>query len=88
MGKALDRALEAYPPKFVTPKRGAKRVQSENVDTHAPMRTLYVKAYRQAEKDTLEKAVEWIKKKYWLYGDLTGHDLEDLLDAFQEAMKE
>ena len=51
MTKAERRALEADPPKFARPKRYPKRIQSEMVDTHVPMRTLYIKAYRQAEED-------------------------------------
>lgn len=49
--RAEERALEAYPPKFTSGKRYAKRVQSEKVDTHVPIRTIYLKGYVQAEKD-------------------------------------
>lgn len=51
MSKAEQRALEAYPPKYVEQERHSKRVQSEKVDTHQPMRTIYIKGYRQTEKD-------------------------------------
>lgn len=56
--KAEQRALEAYPPKFTSGKRYAKRIQSERVDTHAPMRTLYKRAYEQADKDLGWHSVE------------------------------
>jgi len=44
-------ALKAFPPKFTSPKRYAKRVQSEKVDTHATIRRFYQEVYEQAEKD-------------------------------------
>lgn len=51
MTRAEKRALEAYPPKFSSGKLHAKRVQAETVDTHRPIRTIYIKGYEQAEKD-------------------------------------
>lgn len=51
MNKAEQRANEAYPPTFSSGKLHAKRVQAENVDTHAPIRTIYLKGYKQAEQD-------------------------------------
>jgi hypothetical protein len=51
MSRAEEAALKAYPPKFTSGKRYAKRVQSEKVDTHAPIRKIYLKGYEQAEKD-------------------------------------
>ena len=44
-------ALEAYPPTHPEGKRHAKRVQSESVDTHQPVRTIFQKGYELAEKD-------------------------------------
>ena len=44
-------ALNAFPPKFTSPKRYAKRVQSEKIDTHATIRGFYQEGYEQAEKD-------------------------------------
>lgn len=51
--KAEKAAMKAHPPKFVTPKRWAKRVQSEKVDTHAPTRAIYRYGYEQAEEDII-----------------------------------
>lgn len=51
MSKAEEAAMKVYPPKFTSGKRYAKRVQSEKVDTHAPIRKIYLKGYEQAEKD-------------------------------------
>lgn len=62
MTRAEEAAMEAYPPKFVSPKRGAKRIQSEKVDTHAPTRAIYRKGYEQAEEDTIKRAENWIKE--------------------------
>lgn len=80
--------MKIYPPTFSSGKRYAKRIQSERVDTHQPIRTIFQKGYELAEKDTIERALTWLKEKYWLYGDVSGHDLEDLLDAFKESMEE
>lgn len=44
-------ALEAYPPTYSDGKRYAKRVQSESVDTHQSVRTIFRKGYELAEKD-------------------------------------
>lgn len=61
MSKAEERALEAYPPKFTKQKRYSKRVQSEKIDVHQSVRTIYIKGYHQAEKD-LELTWEDIHK--------------------------
>lgn len=53
-------ALKAFPPKFTSPKRYAKRVQSEKIDTHATIRCFYQEGYEQAEKDTIERAIQWL----------------------------
>ena len=53
MTKAEERALEAYPPTFTSGKRYAKRVQSEKVDTHTPIRSIFIKGYEQAENDII-----------------------------------
>lgn len=49
--RAEEAALKAYPPTFSSGKKDAKRIQAERVDTHQPMRTLFIRAYEQAEKD-------------------------------------
>lgn len=63
MTRAEKAAMEAYPPKFVTPKRGAKRIQSEKVDTHAPTRAIYRKGYERAEKEIKDTLLEWLENK-------------------------
>ena len=62
MSKAEERALEAYPPTFTSGKRYAKRVQSEKVDTHAPIRSIFIKGYEQAEKDILAIVKKYLEK--------------------------
>ena len=49
--RAEQAALTAYPPTYTTLKRLAKRVQSELVDTHRPVRAIFQQGYEQAEKD-------------------------------------
>lgn len=51
MTKAEEAALRAYPPTFSSGKKDAKRIQAERVDTHQPIRTIFIRAYEQAEKD-------------------------------------
>ena len=51
--RAEEAALKAYPPTYTTVKRHAKRVQSELVDTHKPVRAIFRQSYEQAEKDIL-----------------------------------
>ena len=82
--RAEQMALKAFPPKFASPKRYAKRVQSEKVDTHATIRRFYQKGYEQAEKDTIERAVAWLKDyvKYFELYDEKG------VEEFKKAMEE
>lgn len=52
MSKRTEQAaLKAYPPTYTTVKRHAKRVQSELVDTHKPVRAIFQQGYEQAEQD-------------------------------------
>lgn len=49
--RAEQAALRAYPPSYSKWNRNAKRIQSFKVDTHRPLRRIYIKGYEQAEKD-------------------------------------
>lgn len=51
MTRAEEAALRAYPPTFSSGEKDAKRIQAESVDTHQPIRTIFIRAYEQAEKD-------------------------------------
>lgn len=51
MTRAEAASLKAYPSTYTTVKRHAKRVQSELVDTHKPVRAIFQQGYEQAEKD-------------------------------------
>ena len=53
MTRAEEAALRAYPPTFSSGKKDAKRIQAESVDTHQPIRTIFIRAYEQAEKDLM-----------------------------------
>lgn len=61
--RAYIAALKAFPPKFTSPKRYAKRVQSEKVDTHAAIRRFYQEAYEQAEKDVWERIEKYLSER-------------------------
>ena len=71
-------SLEAYPPTYTTVKRRAKRVQSERVDTHQQTRAIFQQGYEQAEKDTIERAWEW----------MTSAKGEHTFEDFRKAMEE
>lgn len=49
--RAEEAALRAYPPTHSDGKRHTKRVQSEFVDTHQSVRTIFQNGYELAEKD-------------------------------------
>lgn len=53
MKRAVEAGLRAYPPQFSSGERFAKRVQGEMVDTHRPIRTIFIRGYEQAEKDII-----------------------------------
>lgn len=54
--RAEQRGLEALPPRLRKTKDGKGRV-----DSALPVRKFYIRAYEQAEKDTIERAVAWLK---------------------------
>lgn len=53
MTKAEEAGLKVYPPQFSSGKRFAKRVQGEMVDTHRPIRTIFMRGYSQSKQDTI-----------------------------------
>lgn len=53
MTKAEEAGLKVYPPQFPSGKRFAKRVQGEIVDTHRPIRTIFMRGYEQAQQDII-----------------------------------
>lgn len=91
MTRAEQRALETYPPKFVTMKRYSGRKQSEKVDTHAPIRAIFCRAYQQGEKNTIERAVMWLEKHADEYNGSESafdHMEEEMITDFRKAMEE
>lgn len=56
--RAEEAALKEYPSSYSEVNRNAKRIQSYKVDTHKPIRQIYIKGYEQAEKDTIERACQ------------------------------
>ena len=53
--RAEQRGLEALPPRWRKTKDGKGKV-----DGALPVRKFYIRAYEQAEKDTIERAVAWL----------------------------
>ena len=54
--RAEERGLEALPPRWRKTKDGKGKI-----DGALPVRKSYIRAYEQAEKDTIERAVVWLK---------------------------
>ena len=59
MTKAEEAALKAYPEKDCLNKKGTGRY-----DSNYPRRKAYIEGYEQTEKDTIERACEYLFKHY------------------------
>ena len=57
MTRAEKAGLEAVPPRLRRSKDGTVKI-----DSALPVRKFYIRAYEQAEKDTIERAVAWLKE--------------------------
>ena len=55
--RAEQRGLEALPPRWRKTKDGRGKI-----DSALPVRKFYIRAYEQAEKDTIERAIAWLEK--------------------------
>ena len=77
--RAKQAALKAYPPTYTTVKRHAKRVQSELVDTHKPVRAIFQQGYEMAEKDL---ALTWkdVKKIVTIADSMLTYTAWDAVD--------
>ena len=90
--RAEERALKEYPPSYSEVNRNARRIQSYKVDTHKPIRQIYIKAYEQAEKDTTDRAAKWIRAHWREY--ILGPDADGCIrfglweNDFRKAMEE
>lgn len=67
MTKAEERALEAYP-----------HYTAENLDDVIKARKFFAKGYEQAKKDTIERAVTWLKDNVNKY-------IVDLTETYPDA---
>lgn len=86
MTRAEEAALEAYPIQISEYSDSCKQYDSNESD-----RLTYQEAYEQAEKDTIEKAVKWLKANWrnyvWLDADKIihfGHWESDFRKAMEE----
>ena len=53
MKRSVEAGLKVYPPQFSSGERFAKRVQGEMVDTHRPIRTIFMRGYERAQQDII-----------------------------------
>lgn len=92
--RAEAAALKAYPPTHTTVKRHAKRVQSELVDTHKPVRAIFQQGYEQAQKDTIERVCDWLESHLPIIVNYYDEDIHEdayraeFIDLFRIQMKE
>lgn len=77
--RAEKRGLQALPPRWRKTKDGKGKI-----DSSLPVRKFYIRAYEQAEKDTIERAIAWLKDyvKYFEIYDEKG------IEEFKKAMEE
>jgi len=86
--KAEEAALKAYPPTYTTVKRHAKRVQSELVDTHKPVRAIFQHGYEQAKKDIWDRIEKYLKTRYHMDYATVGWILNNLEYYKQKIMED
>ena len=55
--RAKQEAMKAYPPEMIY----GESTLDGKYDGNATPRYYYIKGYEQAEKDTIERVVEWLK---------------------------
>ena len=79
--RAFIRSYQAFP------ENGDEHHMCVSMDTLRWMdkRAGYQEGYSEAEKNTIERAVDWLEKNVW---ESTGIDYSTLTDAFRKAMEE
>lgn len=80
--RAEQRGLEALPPRWRKTKDGKGKV-----DSALPVRKFYIRAYEQGQKETIERAVKWMKKN-WIKYPNSDIPTEVVVDNFKKAMEE
>ena len=86
MSKAEKMALKAYPENIKElwgPLPGADRPSI--VDDNLPYRKGYTEGYKQAEKDIIEKARNWLLTHTFMFDTVEQIDL--FLELFTKAMQ-
>lgn len=77
--RAEQRGLEALPPRWRKTKDGKGKV-----DGALPVRKFYIRAYEQAEKDTIERVISWVRKNAYIYTDTQNDEEGNLMTVFLE----
>lgn len=92
--RAEKRGLQALPPRWRKTKDGKGKI-----DSALPVRKFYIRAYEQAEKDTIERAVAWLEETFFdnshhsgrgSYGQIETNDfdsMEEMIEKFKKAME-
>lgn len=82
--RAEQRGLEALPPKWRKTKDGKGKI-----DSALPVRKFYIRAYEQAEKDTLDRVCKWLEENATYTHPRKGIKTCIInLNALREAMEE
>ena len=89
MTKAENAALKQFPIPYEISE------EDKNSLVNTGRRRIYANGYRKAEKDTIERAVEWLEERdlefYYLHSDSDGYpgiDTDNLIADFKKAMEE
>jgi hypothetical protein len=77
MSRASEAALKAYPDKELN---GCILIFDEQ-------RYLYQKGYEQAEKDTIERAIDWLERNYPYYYEVKNEIGMTMGEEFRKAME-
>lgn len=80
--RAEQRGLEALPPRWRKTKDGKGKV-----DSALPVRKFYIRAYEQGQKETIDRAVEWLKE-HWVKFPNPDVPTEIVVEQFKKAMEE
>lgn len=84
--RAKDAALKAYPVEM-TPLNYQDLIEQfgkTEIDVNTYPRRLFQGGYEQAEKDTIERAISWVRKNAYIYTDTQNDEEGNLMIAFLE----
>lgn len=79
--KAIAYQLATHGPRVM----GGEAILSDEEHKYWNINYDFLAGYKEAEKETIERALAWLESNVWEH---TGLDYTDLSDAFRQAMEE